>query len=142
MVTLDAPPGVRRPLATAWLLRLLATAHAAVVLAQPLLAGQYLAGDVDAIGVHGLLGNLVPLVAVLLAVGAVAHVAVARAHWWLLPAVVVLFLAEGVQVGMGHSRILAVHVPLGVLTVVAAVLLVVWAWTPAASRPRRRGAER
>jgi hypothetical protein len=53
-----------------------------------------------------------------------------------LPATVLVFLAEGFQIGMGHSRQLDLHVPLGVAIVVAAVLLAAWVWTPSAARAR------
>jgi hypothetical protein len=136
MALLDAPPAVRRPVVTLRLLRAVLTAHLLVVLAQPLLAGRYLAGDVDAIEVHGLVGDLLPAVVLLVAVAAVAHVVATRSRWWLLPVAGLLFLAEGLQVGMGHARVLAVHVPLGVAVVVAAVVLAGWVWTPGAARAR------
>jgi hypothetical protein len=49
---------------------------------------------------------------------------------------VLVFLAEGFQIGMGYSRQLHLHVPLGVAIVVAAVLLAAWVWTPSAARAR------
>ena len=136
MALAAAQPPPRRPVVTLWLLRALLTGHLLAVLAQPLLAGRYLAGDVDAIEAHSLVGSLLPGVALLLAVGALAFVVAARGRWWLLPVVVVLFLAEGLQVGMGFSRVLAVHVPLGVGIAATSVLLAAWSWTPGAGRPR------
>jgi hypothetical protein len=60
-----------------------------------------------------------------------------------LPAAVLLFLAVGLQIGMGFSRQLGVHVPLGVGIVTASVLLTAWVWTPSARRARaRRAGER
>lgn len=127
----------RRPRATLWALRLLLTAHLLAVLTQPVLAGRYLAGDVDAIEVHGSVGSLLPVLTLAVGAAAVGYVAVARSRWWLLPVVVALFLAEGLQIGMGFARVLSVHVPLGVVIGLTAALLAVWAWTPAAARPRR-----
>jgi hypothetical protein len=130
-----APP-IRRPRVSLWTLRLLLTGHLVAVLAQPVLAGRYLTGDVDAIEVHGLVGSLLALVAMSLIAGAIAYVVGGRGQLWVLPATVLLFLAEGFQIGFGYSRELQVHVPLGVGIVVIAVLLAAWVWTPSAARPR------
>lgn len=67
---------------------------------------------------------------------AIAYVARGRGRLWVLPTAVVLFLAEGLQIHFGYARVLAVHIPLGVAVVVAAVLLAIWAWTPSAALPR------
>jgi uncharacterized membrane protein (UPF0182 family) len=124
----------RRPRITLWALRILLTGHLAAVLAQPVLAGRYLTGDVDAMASHGLIGSLLALVAMALNAGALAYVIAARGRLWLLPVTVALFLAEGFQIGMGYSRQLDLHIPLGVVIVVLAVLLAAWVWTPAAAR--------
>jgi hypothetical protein len=134
-----APPAAartRRPRVSLWTLRFLLTGHLVAVLAQPVLAGRYLTGDVDAIKVHGLVGSLLSLVAMTLIAGAIAYVLGGRGRLWVLPVTVLLFLAEGFQIGMGYSRQLQLHVPLGVAIVVAAVLLAAWVWTPSAARPR------
>jgi uncharacterized membrane protein (UPF0182 family) len=106
------------------------------VLAQPVLAGRYLTGDVDAMKAHSLIGSMMALVAMALIAGALAYVVGGRGRLWVLPVMVLLFLAEGFQIGMGYSRQLHLHVPLGVAIVVAAVLLAAWVWTPSAARPR------
>jgi hypothetical protein len=99
------------------------------------LAGLFLTGDVDAITVHGALGSGLGAVAIVLVAATLLYV-VRRGALWVLPAAVVLFLAVGLQIGMGYARVLQIHVPLGVAIVTAAVVLTVWAWTPAAARPR------
>jgi hypothetical protein len=126
----------RRPRVSLWTLRFLLTGHLGAVLAQPVLAGRYLTGDVDAMAVHGLVGSLLSLVAMALIAGAIAFVLGGRGQLWVLPVTVLLFLGEGYQIGIGYSRQLHLHVPLGVAIVVAAVLLAAWVWTPAAGRPR------
>lgn len=138
MDTLSPPTAApaRRPRATLWTLRFLLTGHLVAVLAQPVLAGRYLTGDVDAIKAHGLIGSLMALGAMVLIAGALAYVVGGRGRLWVLPVMVLLFLAEGFQIGMGYSRQLHLHVPLGVAIVVAAVLLAAWVWTPSAARPR------
>ena len=112
------------------------TVNLLAVLAQPVLAGLYLTGDVDAIGVHGLIGSLLALVELVVIVVALAYVLGGRGRLWVLPVAVLLFLAVGFQIAAGYARELELHVPLGVTIVVASVLLAGWAWTPSAARPR------
>lgn len=125
----------KRPRLSLWLLRTTATLHLVLVLAQPVLAGLFLTGNVDAIAVHGAVGSSVALVDMAMIGAAIIYV-LAKGRLWVLPGMVALFLASGLQIGMGFSRQLGIHVPLGVVIVTLAVLLAVWVWTPAASRPR------
>ncbi len=111
------------------------TAHLVAVLAQPVLAGLFLTGDVDAIAVHGAVGSALAAVGLVVVAATLLYV-LRRGRLWVLPAVVLLFLASGFQIGTGHARLLQVHVPLGVAVVTAAVLLAVWVWSPSAARPR------
>jgi hypothetical protein len=136
--TLTPPTAARtrRPRISLWTLRLLLTGHLVAVLAQPVLAGRFLTGDVDAIEVHGQVGSLLALAAMALVAGALAYVVGGRGRPWVLPVTVVLFLAEGLQIGNGYSRQLDLHIPLGVAIVVVAALLAAWVWTPSAARPR------
>lgn len=136
MPVTTAAPAAARPRATLWLLRAALTVHLLAVLAQPVLAGLFLTGDVDAIAVHGAVGSGLAAVALVVAGCALAYVAAARGRLWLLLAAGALFLADGLQIGMGYSRQLQLHVPLGVAIVVASVLLAAWAWSPAAGRGR------
>ncbi|HYH30213.1 MAG TPA: hypothetical protein VD903_07490 [Pseudonocardia sp.] len=133
-----APPAAlpRRPRITLWTLRLSLTVLLLAVFAQPVLAGRYLTGDVDAIVVHGLVGSLLAPAAMLVIAAALAYVVAVRGRLWVLPAAVLLFLAIGVQIGFGYSRDLHLHVPVGVAIAVGAVLLTAWSWAPAAARPR------
>ena len=137
MDTLARPPAViRRPRITLWTLRLALTVHLLAVLAQPVLAGRYLIGDVDAIKLHGLIGSLLVLVAMLVIVATLLYVVGGRGRLWVLPVTVLLFLADSFQVGFGYERALHLHIPLGVAIVITSVLLAAWVWTPAAARPR------
>jgi hypothetical protein len=121
-----------------WTLRAVITVHALAVLAQPVLAGLFLTGDVDAIGVHGLIGSLLALVGMVVIGVALAYVLGGRGRLWVLPVAVALFLADGFQIGAGYTRQLELHIPLGVAIVVTSVLLAAWAWSPSAARPRTR----
>jgi hypothetical protein len=135
--TVPAPPQarlVRRPRTTLGLLRALLTVHLLAMLGQPILAGLFLTGHVDAIAVHGIVGSVLVVFTMLVGVAALAYVMVVGGRWWVLAAVVLLFLAEGLQVGTGYARVLQVHIPLGVLIVTLSVLLAGWVWTPSAGR--------
>lgn len=113
----------------------MATAHLVLVLAQPVLAGLFLTGNVDAIAVHSAIGSALAAVAIVLIATTLIYV-VRRGSLWVLPAAVVLFFAVGLQIGMGYSRVLQIHIPLGVAIVMAALAFAVWVWTPSAARPR------
>jgi hypothetical protein len=112
------------------------TLHALFALAQPTTIGAYLDGNFDALNQHGISGHLVNGLAFLSG-------AVALAYWlrggrgWPFAALTFLYLLEGLQIGMGYARILAVHIPLGTAIVVMAVGMAAWSWTGRARRPRR-----
>lgn len=128
---------MRGPRVTAWLLTAALTLQGLVAVAQPVLIGGYLDGIVDLVGVHGTNGTALLGVTMLAGLAAIARVFPGRGSLWPVVALTVLWFAEGIQVGMGFSRVLAVHVPLGVAIVGVCVALAVWSWTPAARRPRR-----
>ena len=135
METLERPT-ISRPRVSLGSLRVVLATHLLAVLAQPVLAGLYLTGDVDAIGWHGDVGSLLAAVALLVVAAALSYVLAGRGGWWVLAVAVLLFLADGYQIGAGFERALAIHIPLGVLIVLASVLFTAWSWTPFASRAR------
>jgi hypothetical protein len=133
-----APPvaRVRTPRASLWALRIVTLVFVLAVLAQPVLAGLFLTGDIDAIAVHSLVGSLLALGALVMIGAAVAYVLAGRGTLWILPVSVLLFLAVGFQIAAGFARQLELHIPLGVVIVTTSVLLAGWAWSPLAARPR------
>ena len=136
MNTLARPAGTdRRPRLSLWVLRVTAAVHLVMVLAQPVLAGLFLTGNVDAITVHGTVGSVLAAVSLVL-IGATLAYVLRRGKLWVLPVVVGLFLAVGFQIGLGFARSLGAHVPLGVAIVTASLVLTAWAWSPSAARPR------
>jgi hypothetical protein len=134
--TLTAPPRVRRPGVSLWLLRTGLTAHVLAVLTQPVLAGMFLTGDVDAIDVHAAMASALGLLCLACAGISIGYVTAGRGRIWILPALLALFTVETGQIIVGYQRALQVHIPGGVLIVVSSVLLAVWVWSPAARRPR------
>jgi hypothetical protein len=135
--TLTAPPLVRRPVVTLWLLRAGLTAHVLTALLQPVLAGMFLTGDVDAIGVHAAAASALGLICLTCAAISVGYVVAGRGRIWILPALLAVFTVETGQIIVGYQRVLQVHIPGGVTIVIASVLLAIWVWTPSAARPRR-----
>ena len=130
----EAPPRRRPFLASLYLLRLLASVQAVLALTQALSIGQYLDGRYGLLRVHQVAAGLLILSGMLLAVAALGYVLSGGRVWVISSAL--LFLAEGVQTGLGYRRSLGVHVPLGVAIVALAVAVAVWSWTPAARTPR------
>ncbi len=124
-------------------LRLVACLHAVAICLQPVFAGIYLNGSGAAMRMHeptGLALTVTGLFQLLIAT-----------IWWrnggllLAPVVALLItLGEVVQVAMGYSRQLAIHIPLGVALVGTAVAFALWTIRqPATTRrngtTRRRG---
>lgn len=120
-----------------WSWRVWMAGYVAVVVAQPVLAGQYLSGSYDAMAWHEL-GAFLMMAAAVGAFGlAVLHAGVGRGPAWPVPLLIALFLGQSFQIGMGYSRMLAVHVPLGVLILATVLVLAAWVWSPAARRTGR-----
>lgn len=106
-------------------LRLVAGVHAVAICLQPVFAGIYLNGSGAAMRMHepiGLALTFTSLFQLLIAT-----------IWWrsggrlLAPAATLLImLGEGIQVAMGYTRQLAIHIPLGIALVAGAVAFAVW----------------
>ncbi|TCO22097.1 hypothetical protein EV652_11082 [Kribbella steppae] len=128
---------VRRPRGSLWALRITLLLHAGLVVAQPILAGYFLSGDVDAMNVHGPIGSTLWMVSMIQFVAAFFYWLVGGGRIWPLLLSVVLFVAEFVQLTYGYLQNFAVHVPLGTAIVVAVVWMTVWSFRPAARRSRK-----
>ena len=128
---------VRRPRGSLRSLRITLLLHAGLVVAQPILAGYFLSGDVDAMNVHGPIGSTLWMVSMIQFVAAFFYWLVGGGRIWPLLLSVVLFLAEFVQLTYGYLQNFAVHVPLGTAIVVAVVWMTIWSFRPAARRSRK-----
>lgn len=111
---------------TLWLLRLVFGLHAAVAVAQPVSAGLYLSGDLDAISLHSTLGGTLIVVGFLAMVAATLHWWPGRGPAWPSAATLLLLVAEVMEVALGYSRTLGLHIPLGVGVVGLTVVLFAW----------------
>lgn len=115
---------------TVWPLRVVTTVLTIQVFAQAALAGSFLSGHYTALHAHEINGLLLAGFGWLLPVAAVLVWRPGRFAAWPMLAGLVAYLAIAVQMILGFSRSLAVHIPLGVLLLVALAFLCTWAWWP------------
>jgi uncharacterized membrane protein (UPF0182 family) len=125
------------PRVTLWLLRAVTLLFLLAVLVQPVLAGLYLSGEWDALGIHSGNAVLVELLGQVLVLTALAYWLAGRGRGRFALAAVLLWLAVGMQAGFGYARLLGLHIPLGVAVVTASVLFAIWVWRRGARTPRR-----
>src|SRR3954451_8081269 len=135
--TASPPRAGRRSLLA---LRVVAVLHAVVMLAQPVLAGRYLDGAVDAIALHRENATVVAVLDAAQLICAVVFAWKGRGRRWPIWASLAVAVGVEVQVGFGSASLLVVHVPLGVSLIVAQVVTVVWLFRDATTiaRPVRR----
>jgi hypothetical protein len=108
-------------------LRAVAGVHVVVIAGQPVFAGVYLSGDYDSLRLHTIGADVVSFLAYLqVVVTLVVWVRLRRA--WPFLATAALVAAETVQYFAGLDGALWLHLPLGVVTVVALVGFVVATW--------------
>jgi hypothetical protein len=105
------------------------TVEAVLAFVQPVLAGSLLAGHYDMLAAHRYGAFATIAVAAVMTVLAVL-VRRSGGPRWLAPLCVAIVLVEGGQISLGYQRILAVHVPLGVVLATGLVLLLIWVWRP------------
>lgn len=140
MTTLERRPAakVRRPRVSLHALRLTLVVHALLIVAQPIAAGYFLSGNVDAMNdVHATIGGSVWMVAFLQTIVATCYTIVGGGRSW--PAVLspVLVVAEFVQLTFGYLQNFAVHIPLGTAIVGTVVWMTVWSFRGSARLNRR-----
>ncbi|TDD34095.1 hypothetical protein E1286_41295 [Nonomuraea terrae] len=111
-----------------WALRVTATAHLIGVLAQAALAGLFVTGDVDLLTWHQNNGGVTHAMLYLQLVSAVLLWRPARLSS--RPALISLamVLVETAQVALGNARLVAAHIPLGMLIFGMSAVFTMWAW--------------
>ncbi|MFF3513273.1 hypothetical protein [Streptomyces sp. NPDC002573] len=122
--------------------RAVVTCEAALALGQAVLAGSFLSGHYGALDLHALNATATGLTALAQIVAALLLWRPGGGPSWPLLAGIALFGAEAGQIAMGYTRVLAVHVPLGVAIIACTFLMFGWAWRAAAAGPNRARAER
>ncbi|MFF5290637.1 hypothetical protein [Paractinoplanes globisporus] len=113
---------------TRWPLRITASVAALLLFDQAVYAGQFLAGTFPALHTHRENATFAGI-AVLVAGAAAALVRwPGRGPVWPLFAFLGLFGLIAAQIALGFLRILALHIPLGVLIILGGLLLAAWSW--------------
>jgi hypothetical protein len=134
-VAVTAQVGGRRPHGWAlWLFRIIVTFAALSMFGQALLAGGFLAGHFDMLGLHRDNSTLDVLLVAAMVVAAVVLWRPGRGPLWPAWVSLACLVVLVGQTLLGYTRVLSLHVPLGVLITVALVLLLVWAWRPHGSQ--------
>jgi len=113
-----------------WLFRVTLCVQALDSLAQAVLAGRFLSGDFAMLAAHefNATRGVVIVAFVQIAVAVVAW-RLSGAPGWLVWAVVVVFVATVGQIVLGFTRVLGLHVPLGVSIIATVGWLAVWVCT-------------
>lgn len=119
-----------RTVATLWLFRVTALLQASGMVLMPFLIGSFLQGNYPALAAHATVGGVLMLLTMLELAAAAALRWPGRLPLWPALAVLALLVLTGAQLGLGYSRAVAWHVPLGVLLVGASVGVAAWAWWP------------
>jgi hypothetical protein len=111
-----------------WVFRVTSTAAAIMLFNQAVFAGQFLDGAFPLLHVHRENATYAGIVVVVSAIAAVLQRWPGRGPWWPILASVAIFGLIAVQIILGFARIISVHIPLGVATIMLATGLAVWAW--------------
>ena len=112
---------------TTWTLRAVVSAHVVAVVGQPVFAGAYLTGDFDSLRWHAVGADVVTSIGYLqVAVAIVVWIRLRRV--WPFLATMAVVTAETVQYFAGLDGALWLHIPLGVMTVAALVVLFIAVW--------------
>lgn len=120
-----------------WSLRIAITLHALDALTQAVFAGRFLAGSYGMLQAHLDNANFgVSSISAIQIIVAVLYWRPGGGRGWPVLASLALTGAEAIQITLGLNRVLGVHVPLGVLIIVAAGWFAIWTWRPAFGQRR------
>ncbi|GAA2400327.1 hypothetical protein GCM10010404_67670 [Nonomuraea africana] len=140
MVTVaDSLDAAHRTTPTGWTLRAVVSAHVVAIVGQPVFAGVYLTGDYDGLRWHAIGADVVTSIGYLQVIAAIM-VWVRLRHLWPFLATMAVVAAETVQYFAGLDGALWLHLPLGVMTIAALVVLFIAVWRQPFSRREARDA--
>jgi hypothetical protein len=111
--------------------RVTASVEVLIALGQPVLAGGFLSGHYALLAWHATNATATGLTAIAMTAAGVLLWRPGRGPLWPAVASAALFGLEALQIVLGYTRVLAVHIPLGVAIIGCLALLTVWAWRPA-----------
>ena len=118
-----------------WLLRVAGVVFAVAVLGQAVLAGMFVTGDIGMLTIHGLNAIVVVAAALLYAVAGFMLVRKDRTARRLIAVGLGAFVVAFVQIAVGGSQVLVVHIPLGVAMFAMAAQMMRLAFTYDRERP-------
>jgi len=101
---------------------------AVMLLNQAVFAGQFLAGSYDALHTHRDNATYAGICVLISTVAAVLVRVPGRGPWWPVLANLGIFGLVALQIILGFARAITVHVPLGVATILLALLVAIRAW--------------
>lgn len=122
-----APPSAART-AALWVFRLVALPQAILFVMQPISIGSFLQGTWEALDLHLIAGGILVLVTWVTGACGLVLAALARRPWLAVGSCALGILTTA-QVAVGSTRLLVVHVPLGVALVALALWMCAWSWT-------------
>ncbi|HEY0688149.1 MAG TPA: hypothetical protein VGD71_03840 [Kribbella sp.] len=111
-----------------WLYRGSSTVFAILVVAQPVLAGQFLSGAYSALLLHSTNANVIAGAAFIVLAAAIVFHVLGRGPRWPIAVSAAEFGVVTLQVTAGHLRWMALHIPLGVGVVALSILLAAESW--------------
>jgi hypothetical protein len=111
-----------------WIFRVVVTAEAVFAFNQAIFAGRFIAGDFGAVATHALNATVTGVTLLVEAVAGLLLWRPGRGPLWPAGAALLLFGLVGLQITIGYSRVLIVHVPLGVTIIVLDFFMLVWSW--------------
>jgi hypothetical protein len=121
---------------TGWVLRAVVSVHLVAIFGQPVFAGVFLSGDYDGLRWHEAGANVTTSVGYLQLIAAIVVWVRLRQIWPFL-VTLALVAAETVQYFAGMEGALWLHLPLGVITIVALAVVFIAVWRrPLRPRPR------
>lgn len=104
------------------------TVTALLTFGQAVLAGLFMGGVHSAFAWHREMATVTGIALMIAIVAAVLATRLGRAPRWLIGATVGLLALMSLQAFAGFRSLSALHVPLGVIVILVAVALAVWAW--------------
>ncbi|WP_395293715.1 hypothetical protein ACF9IK_08960 [Kitasatospora hibisci] len=125
---MSSPPVAPAPRWPLIVLRATATALAALAVVQTALAGSFLNGHYESLGLHAAGGTAMAVVAFAQAVVGLLLRWTGRGPLWPFGVSVLLTVATAAQIALGYHRAVGLHVLFGVLLVSGALFAAVGAW--------------
>jgi hypothetical protein len=129
---------VKRPRVTLYVLRLFVTVHLLLALVQPVMAGLFLTGEVDAMdNAHSPIGSTLWLIAMFQVIPALLYWRPGGGRLYPLWFTLGLLFAEFLQLVLGNAQAMAMHITLGVLIITALLMLTFWCYGDRSKQGRR-----